>query len=128
VQRGCLKIAMQAGHRRTSLYCPGIVNAACGTAPIAFTLGVHPALDLVPSRLRSIGIREADQRTDALVTEVPGQANEPRRGYRRGGLERQLGPMTASGLVLHGKLMLKHVSGPVVVPAPSWPCLLSPQQ
>jgi hypothetical protein len=66
-------------------------------------------------------IREAYQRADDLVAEVPGQANEPRRGYRRGRLGRQLGPMTALGLVLHGQSMLKHVSGPVMVPAPSWP-------
>ena len=72
--------------------------------------------------------READQQAGALVADVRGQANEPRRGYRRGWLERQLGPMTALGLVLHGQSLLKHVSGPVVVPAPSWPYLLSPQQ
>jgi hypothetical protein len=73
-------------------------------------------------------IREADQRADALVAEVRGQANEPRRGYRRGRLERQLGPMTAVGLVLHAVPLGGHVSGPVVVPVPSWPPALEPQQ
>jgi hypothetical protein len=43
------------------------------------------------------------------------------------GLECQLGPTTCFGFVLHGMLKL-HVSGPVLVPVPSWPNALCPQQ